>query len=245
MENITQQFSEQYTPQKAILIYQSIYEQENDAGEHSGIYVESYDIGKNGNPINAHPLTIKEMLLLSDLLQSAKELQNNYFTSREILSSNILHIEAKERGNVIWYTPAQEVNLFFSSALGIPNGKAFVPAMVWKAGREDLSVYALKGNKKPTAHTKLFHAPFFNIYKSGKVCMGTVDVVVKHEDCLEDFITKWEGYFWNSYFSHLMEGFTPVKGNIVQLWKQLVETNEPFPVSVLKPTCQTIENLLP
>ena len=161
------------------------------------------------------------------------------------MPSNVLHIEAKERGNVIWYTPAQEVNLFFSPALGIPNGKACVPAMVWKADNESLSVFALKGNKKPTVDTKLYHAPFFNVYQSGNVCMGTVDVTVKQESCLEDFIKKWEDYFWNSYFSHLMEGFTPVKDNIVLLWQQLIRTNETFPVSVLKPTRQTIENLIP
>ncbi len=245
MKNITQQFKEQYIPQKAILIYHSSMGEENSLHQNESIYVESYDIGKNGNPVNAHPLTIKEMLLLSDLLQSAKELQTNYFTSKGILPTNVLHLEATERGSIIWHTPAQEVNLFFSPALGIPNAKACVPAMVWKADGESLSVFALKGSKKPTTETKLFHAPFFNVYKNGNVCMGTVDVTVKQENCLEGFITKWESFFWNSYFSHLMDGFTPVKGNMVLLWKKLIETKEPFPVSVLKPTRQTIENLLP
>lgn len=245
MENITHEFQQIYIPQKAILIYQSIYEKENESRESTGIYVESYDIGEKGNPINAHPLTIKEMLALSEVLQSAKELQTNYFTSRGLLPDNVLHLEATETGSIIWYTPTQAVNLFFASALGIPGGKAFVPAMIWKADRENLSVFALKDNKKPTIHTKLYHAPFFNVYQNGRVCMGTVDVEVQQERCLEDFMTKWEGYFWNSYFSHLMEGFTPVKGNIVLLWKQLIRTNEPFPVSVLKPNRQTVENLLP
>lgn len=245
MKNITQQFKEQYTPEKAVLIYRSKIGEETGSYQAHSIYVESYDIGKNGNPVNAHPLTAKEMLLFADLLQSAKEMQIKYFTSRGIMPANVLHIEPTQRGGIIWYTPAQEINLFFSPALKIANGKAYVPAMVWKAGSEHLSVFALKGNKKPTPRTKLYHAPFFNIYKNGNVCMGTVEVTVKQESCLEDFITKWEDHFWNSYFSHLMDGFTPVKGNIVLLWKQLVETKETFPISVLKPTHQTIENLLP
>ena len=245
MKNITQQFKEQYTPEKAILIYRSNSGEQTGSYQNEGIYVESYDIGKNGNPVNAHPLTIKEMLLFADLLQSANEVQTNYFTSRGIMPSNVLHIEPTQRGSIIWYTPAQEISLFFSPALEITNAKAYVPAMVWKAGSEGLAVFALKGNKKPTPRTKLYHAPFFNIYKNGNVCMGTVDVDVKQERCLEDFIAKWECYFWNSYFSHLMEGFTPVKGNIVLLWQQLIRTNEPFPVSVLKPTGKTVETLLP
>lgn len=245
MKDITSQFNEQYTPRKAILIYQSSANEENGLRDGQGIYVESYDIGKNGNPVNAHPLTIKEMLSLSKVLQSAKELQTNYFTSKGLLPANVLHLEATEAGSVIWYSPAQEINLFFSTALGIPCGKACVPAMVWKADKENLSVFALKENDKPTVNTKLYHAPFFNIYKAGHVCMGTVEVFVKQEHCLEDFMTKWEDYFWNSYFSHFIEAFAPVKGNMVLLWQRLIRTNEPFPVSVLKPTDKTVKNLLP
>ncbi len=244
MKDITNQFYEQYIPKKAILIYESIQKREFSPRDCAGIYVESYDIGENGNPRNAHPLTIKEMVLLSDLLKSAKELQANCFTSKELLPINVLHIETTDGGRVIWYTHAQKINLFFSSELGITNGKACVPALVWKADKENLSVFALGINKRPTMQTKLFHAPFFNVYQNGNVCMGTVDISVEQESCLEDFIKKWEDNFWNSYFSHLMDGFTPVKENIVLLWQELINKQEPFPVSVLKHNNKKLKNLL-
>lgn len=242
MKNITKQFDEVYIPRKALLLYE--YNPSKSTGANSKIYVESYDIGKTGRPINAHPLTIKEMILLNRVLQSTRECQTHYFNSSGLLPSHVLHIDNTEMGSIIWYSPAQAMNLFFSPALGIPNGKACVPAMIWKANRENLFVYALKSNKKPDVNTKLFHAPFFNVYQNGKVCMGTVELSCK-DSCLEDFITSWEHSFWNSYFSHLMEGFTPVKGNIVLLWKHLIQTGENFSLSALQSNGQSLKNLLP
>jgi len=55
---------------------------------------------------------------------------------------------------------------------------------------------------------------------------------------------KWENYFWNSYFSHLMGEFNPVTENIVQLWQAQVATDSPFPAQVLKQTNFTLQNLL-
>ena len=68
MKNLTNNFSNTYQPIKALLICQKRIEGEE---EHS-IYVESYDIGKFGKPINAHPLTFKETLQLSSLFQAAE-----------------------------------------------------------------------------------------------------------------------------------------------------------------------------
>jgi PRTRC genetic system protein B len=144
----------------------------------------------------------------------------------------------------VWYTPPQEVPLFFAEALGITSGRGKVPAMVWKAGRNELMVYALKGNKKPDSRTKLFHAPFFNIYNDGRVCMGTVRINITEQARLEDFMGQWESYFWNSYFSHLMSDFNPVTENIVRLWQAQVATDNPFPIHILKLTNFTLQNLL-
>ncbi|WP_428329720.1 hypothetical protein [Mucilaginibacter sp.] len=160
------------------------------------------------------------------------------------MPNKVLYVNPQQSGYAVWYTPPQEVPLFFASALGIPSGRGKVPAMIWKAGREELAVYAVKGNKKPCSKTKLFHAPYFNIYKEGRVCMGTVRVNITEAARLEDFMAQWESYFWNSYFSHLMSEFNPVTENIVQLWQEQVATDSPFPVQLLKPTNFTLQNLL-
>ncbi|MDB5153877.1 MAG: system protein [Mucilaginibacter sp.] len=206
--------------------------------------VESYDIGKYGNPINAHPLTYRETLQLSSLFQAAEELKTGYLRSRGVMPGKVLYVNPQLSGYAVWYTPPQEVPLFFASALGITSGRGKVPAMIWKAGRGELAVYALKGNKKPDHRTKLFHAPFFNVYQDGRVCMGTVRINITEAARLEDFMGLWESYFWNSYFSHLMSEFNPVTENIVQLWQAQVDTDNVFPTNLLKPTSFTLQNLL-
>jgi PRTRC genetic system protein B len=238
MKNITNEFSAIYNPVKALLFYQC------DTGKESNIYIESYDIGKSGRPVNAHPLSANELIDLSALMQSAQELKTDYLKSEGLMPLNVLHINPKETGEVIWYTLAQEVSIYFSKALDLPCGKAKVPPMVWKAGKESVSVFALDKNKRPKATTALYHAPYFNIYGNGNVCMGTVDVAISQDSCLETFMQQWQGYFWNSYFSHLMEDFNPVTVNIVQLWKSQVEDGGEFPLDILKKTNYTLKDIL-
>lgn len=244
MENITHLFDDCYLPEKALLIYRCHRRTENGGGTEESIYVESYDIDKSGKPINAHPLSKKEMISLSELFQTSRELKTNYLKSRGLIPSGVLQINTQGTGSVCWFTPAQKVNLPFTPSLGIPSGEASVPAMIWKATREQLSVFAIKGNKKPTVTTPLYHAPFFNVHANANVCMGTVEVDIPGDSCLEDFISHWEKYFWNSYFSHMMEGFNPVNGNMVLLWKELIKTGEDFPVTALKKTKHSLQNIL-
>jgi hypothetical protein len=51
MKNITHVLNEIYVPQKALLVHRSL------SGEDK-VFVEAYDINENGNPINAHPLSV-------------------------------------------------------------------------------------------------------------------------------------------------------------------------------------------
>lgn len=81
--------------------------------------------------------------------------------------------------------------------------------------------------------TLLYHAPFFNLYNDGRVCMGTVKVDIKADCHLEDFMQSCEQYFFNSYFSHLIGNASPVKENIIQLWQKLVGSDKPFPLKSL------------
>jgi len=74
--------------------------------------------------------------------------------------------------------------------------------------------------------------------------MGTVDVRIKKTASLEEFITAWEGYFFNSYFSHLMQDYNPINGNCVSLWEHLIATGDVFPKEVLKKSNITLNDFL-
>ncbi len=237
MNDITRSFGELYFPKSALIVYQN--------GTHSPeTYIESFDMDEKGNLINAHPLTVKEGQALAKALNSDKETGKAFLKPKGIIPTRVLHIDPSENGSVIWFAKAQKRKLFFIESLGIPNGSANVPPMLWKANRYKLSVYALTTTKRPTENTPLYYAPFFNMYEDNSVCMGTVDVNIKRSASLEEFMQLWEEYYFNSYFSHLLGEHNPVKGNIVTLWKKLIGTDKPFPKEVLKTNRLTLKNLI-
>ncbi|MBV4357351.1 prokaryotic E2 ligase family D protein [Pinibacter aurantiacus] len=238
MTNIKDDLGTLYHPVSALVCYQT-------KSNHKDTYVEYFDMDEAGSPINAHPLTTREAKALAIALNTDKEESHAFLKPTGILTTNVLHIDPSENGKVLWFTKARIQQLYLSESLEIPSGKAAVPALLWHASKQTLAVFALASNRRPTENTTLYHAPFFNVYYDGDVCMGTVDVCIKKSASLEEFIQAWESYFFNSYFSHLINDHNPVKGNCVNLWKNLVETGSPFPKEVLKPANTTFKNLLP
>ena len=113
----------------------------------------------------------------------------------------------------------------------------------WAADKSRLHLFALSGKGKPRLTTPLCNAPFFNLYHNGNVCMGSVDVSISQSAALEEFIAAWESYFFNSYFSHLIDGHNPVKGNLVSLYRQLADTGSVFPTAELVPANKQLKHL--
>lgn len=238
LNDITQDFGQLYYPKSALVFYET-------KGNETDVYVEHFDMDKNGNPVNAHPLTVREAGVLAKALQTEDQKGKAFLKPNGILPTNILHINpSAERGTVLWYTKAQRRQLYFVDGLQIPNGTAHVPPMLWKADKNALSVFSLTSDRRPTEKTKLHYAPFFNIYEDGRVCMGTVSIDIKNAASVEEFLQAWEHYFFNSYFSHLLGNHNPIKGNCAALWKGLINRDNPFPKEVLKTNNRTLKNLL-
>jgi PRTRC genetic system protein B len=235
--DITNNFGTLYHPKSALVFYET--EDYNPDG-----YVEHFDIDRNGNPINAHPLTVREARRLSKMLNIQNKKEKDFLRPSGVISETILFIDTSENGKVVWYTKAQERQLLFTDKLSIPNGLANVPPLVWCANKQGMKIFALETDQRPNVDTPLFHAPFFNVYESGSVCMGTVDVNIKSSASLEEFTKKWEQYFFNSYFSHLVNSHNPTKGNCVNLWKNLIQSKEAFPTDILINSNLTLKNLL-
>lgn len=235
LNDITQEFEPLYFPQSALVFY--LKEGNNPDG-----YVEHFDMDDTGMLLNAHRLTVREATALTKALRITDN-KVDCLQSSGILGSHILHIDPL-KGKAVWFTKSMQRQLCFTENLDLPNGKAHVPHMLWMADRKSLTVFALTTNRRPAKNTALYYAPFFNVYEDGKVCMGSVDVRIMKTATLEEFTKAWEDYFFNSYFSHLMTGHNPIKGNCVSLWKNLVSTGEKFPLDVLKKSNITLKDLI-
>lgn len=235
--DITDDFGTLYHPKSALVFYET-------DNRNTDNYVEYFDMDNNGCPINAHPLTVRESQKLSKMLNIQNKKDRGFLKSNSIISQNILYINSSENAKVIWFTGAQERDLFFVENLNIPNGKANVPPLLWIANKQGVKIFALQTDERPDEDTSIFYAPFFNVSENGNVCMGTVDVKIKNSASLEEFTESWEHYFFNSYFSHLMINHNPVKGNCVNLWKKQIKTKEAFPTDVLINSNLTLKNLL-
>ena len=192
VNNIAENFGTLYHPKSALVFYET-------AGTETDMYVEHFDMDSNGTPINAHPLTVKEANVLAKALKTDEENSKAFLKPKGILPTNILHInQSAENGAVLWYTKSKQRQLYFVDSLGIPNGKAQVPPMLWFANKNSLSVFALASDRRPTEKTLLHYAPFFNVYENGNVCMGTVNIDIQNSASVEEFIQAWESYFFNS-----------------------------------------------
>lgn len=240
MKDITSAFYDDYQPSQILVFY------ENKLSDEPQHYTELFDVDTGGLPVNARAITENESARLGKILlmggQSASSM--SFVESRGIIPESILHIAVFPDPVVIWQTPAMRERIIFSDHLPVKSGHVFVPPLLWKATSKNLSLWALTDNKRASLDTKLYHAPFFNLWENGSVCMGTVRIDIPRDCCLEEFTSKWQRYFFDSKFDHLLGLDTSTKKNIVQLWQELVNTEKKFPVEHLKQTSLTLKNIL-
>lgn len=236
MTNISAEFETVFVPFKAFLVFES-------DGRHSEIYVEAYDIDENDCPINAHPLSKMEINEFAQSFAQSEKRKNGFLNPAGLIPENILYTENTFNGVAIWHTPPKKAFLHFASKLNLQSGEAYIPALLWKATRTQLEIYAIKGKKRPTLKTPLYNAPFFNV-GAGGVCMGTVNVDIPSDCALEEFTEKWEYYFFHSYFSHGMGGAPVAKGNLNEIWKTQIENGGSFPEDLLVEANRTVKNLI-
>jgi PRTRC genetic system protein B len=135
--------------------------------------------------------------------------------------------------------------MFFGTTqgdLGEINGAIFPqPALVWLAMDHSLSIRALKENRRPAADTKLCVAPYWNVYDTGSVCLGSMRAP---DASTVASIHKWEQSFYESEFTHGNVGrLTRHPGGFEGLWKELAG-NEEFPAVSLIELPETVEEFL-
>ncbi len=146
-----------YQPNAALVVF--------TASGFTAPYIEFYDMDESGSPVNPHPLTVREAQSLAKALDTREQAGKAFLRPEGILPANVLHLDPSDNGSVVWYTKPQRQKLHFAESLGLQNGTVALPALVWKANKKELQLFALNGKSKPKAETPLFHAPFLTYTK--------------------------------------------------------------------------------
>lgn len=123
----------------------------------------------------------------------------------ERLAPSILpaHVLARGADHLVWYRPASKRTLWFrcEELGGERSAVVPIPAVLWMAHplSNECSVFALRSDDRPDSDTELYQAPFYNVWDTGRVCVGNVGMPTGI-DALDP--AKWEEAFFSSWFSH-------------------------------------------
>ena len=145
---------------------------------------------------------------------------------------------ARGLGRLLWWTPPGQRSLFFRKSAQHPGsfdarGRCHCPGLVFLAAEGQLFVYAFKGAAAPTRDTRLYQAPFFNVWSTGQVCAGNAALPPTDTEDPD----AWERMFFQSHFTHpnfsepdrLTVGVAPAR-----FWQdRLAQPDAPFPEPVL------------
>jgi len=96
MKDVLANIGTLYHPKTALVFYEA-------KGLDKEVYVEYFDMDKNGSPINAHPLTIKEAQRLSKALDTTREGSKAFLKPKGIIASNVLYTDPSENGFDVVY----------------------------------------------------------------------------------------------------------------------------------------------
>ncbi|BDT74026.1 hypothetical protein os4_35790 (plasmid) [Comamonadaceae bacterium OS-4] len=170
------------------------------------------------------PITSKQLLAFTQQIINPLRMEASRDRQVEITPARVL-LSDPVNDLTVWWRQAQPTPQFFDcDELGAIQGVCHMPSLVFAQHGTGLSMCAVAGNQRPTNDSKVFHAPMFNTYTDGGVCLGEVSL---------RSITKWtdmdanENNFLRGINTHPNGGHVKTKypTGIFALWRDLV--NDP------------------
>lgn len=185
---------------------------------------------KKGIPVKTYPLPEEFLEELAKNYLKDTERRFNYSLFRE--DQNQLQVFGfdyrDENTKMYFYTPGTVKNLFFRKDLQIKSGKYPIPALIWKASINSVSVWAVAEKFKDLKKdTMLYKAPFMNTSSSG-VCLGSTQMPKSVSDNMEYICQKIVDGFFESQFTHFGGNMQVTKSNFYSLFESLKGKNQ-FP----------------
>ena len=207
-------------------------------------YLEGRDI----NTVKGKPTLMAPKPLSEDVIRSIASgyIRNNgmKMVHEAIIGSHILH--ASTSGGevvIIWYRPAMKKTINFSHTLKIKGDKQVnIPATVFMLKGTGLYIYSLETDQRPGLTTKLFNAPFFNVYEDGRICLGTANIGKNKAETFEKELERFERGFWMAEQNGGDHGGR-CKSSLTALWNRLIQSKGAFPVKTELVQCSKVKTL--
>lgn len=194
---------------QAVLIYRAV--ETDSIGQRrstGGAYATVHPVakGKHGPELGAGAPATKEACAdLARALGAASTLSG-------FIPPRLLFLGAR---TLAWWRPPSLTTMHFNAEkspagdqqddgaqakmLGKRGGRAPQPGLVFAVTPGDWYVYAVPGQDRPSAGTKIFRAPYFNVWASGRVCTGNVKLP---ETLSPAALEAYERAFFGSEFTH-------------------------------------------
>jgi len=165
------------------------------------------------------------------------------------------HILCRGSGFLLWWRKPQKTRLWFRNAeLNKAIGKTEtdektlsvevnLPGMVFLVHKRSLHVMFVKGDRRPTRTSELFHTSLMNVWTTTEVCTGNV---LLPEKVGVSNTKQWEDVLFASHFTHFNDKTeADYEGGRLGLTKDLVlGTIQSIPESSFSPLKKTIEKLI-
>lgn len=134
-------------------------------------------------------------------------------------------------GGIIWWLPAARRGLARKER---PTLEAWWPPLVLVLAEGGLSVFALREDGRPGPGSRLFRAPFWNVYQDGGVCMGSGKLPGRGS--AEERVAAAEEAFIGTPFTHEVGSGGAVRSkDLNAVWARIAGTRRRFPRSELVP----------
>ena len=213
--------------QQAVLIYST--------------FVTIHDVANKGSTLEIKPGT----LATSDALRTAlQHLMPEQEASSDFIPETLL---AKGVGYMVWWVkPARRTVWFKCEEMGPEqSGEVPNPGLIMAVTPSSWYLWAVKGAGRPTLNTKLYQAPYFNVYSTGSLCTGSI-AMPRDTDFFN--IGKWEQAFFASFFTHPNvheSGGLIKKGSCYRFWLDMLDGKyKTFPSQQLVDRKTTLADVL-
>lgn len=207
--------------QKAILLYGR-----RDSFGYASLHDVAFDSEGKSMVCAGTPLTSEALVQINRSL--SESLRQKHFG---FIPENVL---VNDDGLMIWYVPAQRRSIYFDSRelIGQRAGVVDHPALIFALQGDSWSVFAYKEDGRPSPSTRLYHAPYFNVWDSGRICVGSVSVP---EESGLHLSAAWTDAFFESYFTHTNHtNLVDYPGGAHRFWLDHLSGSFPtFPAEVL------------